>query len=289
MSPQSSPTEVGAAHPAADATVGPGVIPAGNDAGDHVRISSVSLLYRGRDGGQVHALDNVDVRIKNREFVAVLGPSGCGKSTLLKILAGLIAPTQGTVSFVGEDGKPASDLVGLVPQAATLMPWLRVIDNVLLPAKILKLPRQPARDKAMELLDMMGLTGFERRYPRELSGGMQQRVAIARALLHDPKILLMDEPFAALDALTRERLSVELQSVWLSTGKTAFFVTHSISEAVFLADRILVMSRRPGRVIAEFTVPDARPRGIDHVSKESEELASVIRNVLERDASEEWK
>jgi NitT/TauT family transport system ATP-binding protein len=289
VSPQSSPTEVGAAHPAAGATGGPGGIPAGNDAGDHVRINSVSLLYRGRDGGQVHALDNVDVRIKNREFVAVLGPSGCGKSTLLKILAGLIAPTQGTVSFVGEDGKPASDLVGLVPQAATLMPWLRIIDNVLLPAKILKLPRQPARDKAMELLDMMGLTGFERRYPRELSGGMQQRVAIARALLHDPKILLMDEPFAALDALTRERLSVELQSVWLSTGKTAFFVTHSISEAVFLADRILVMSRRPGRIIAEFTVPDARPRGIDHVSKESEELASVIRNVLERDASEEWK
>jgi NitT/TauT family transport system ATP-binding protein len=289
VSPQSSPTEVGAAHPAADATVGPGAVPAGSDARDHVRIDGVSLLYRGRDGGQVHALDNIDVRIKNREFVAVLGPSGCGKSTLLKILAGLISPTKGTVSFVGENGKAASDLVGLVPQAATLMPWLRVIDNVLLPAKILKLPRQPARDKAMELIDMMGLKGFDRRYPRELSGGMQQRVAIARALLHDPKILLMDEPFAALDALTRERLSVELQSVWLSTGKTAFFVTHSISEAVFLADRVLVMSRRPGRIIAEFAVPDARPRGIDHVSKESEELASVIRAELERDASEEWK
>ena len=289
MSPQSSPTEVGAAHPAADATVDPGAVPAGSDARDHVQINGVSLLYRGRDGGQVHALDNIDVRIKNREFVAVLGPSGCGKSTLLKILGGLIAPTKGAVSFVGEDGKPASDLVGLVPQAATLMPWMRVIDNVLLPAKILKLPRQAARDKAMELLDMMGLTGFERRYPRELSGGMQQRVAIARALLHDPKILLMDEPFAALDALTRERLSVELQSVWLSTGKTAFFVTHSISEAVFLADRILVMSRRPGRIIAEFAVTDARPRGIDHASKQSEELAASIRNVLERDASEEWK
>jgi NitT/TauT family transport system ATP-binding protein len=260
-----------------------------DDSADHVRINGVSLRYRGRDGSQVHALDQVDVRIKNREFVAVLGPSGCGKSTLLKILAGLIGPTEGTVSFVGEDGKPAADLVGLVPQAATLMPWLRVIDNVMLPAKILKLPRQPAREKALELLDLMGLKGFDRRYPRELSGGMQQRVAIARALLHDPKILLMDEPFAALDALTRERLSVELQSVWLSTGKTAFFVTHSISEAVFLADRILVMSRRPGRIIAEFAVPDARPRRIDHTSPESEELAAAIRAVLEHDASEEWK
>jgi NitT/TauT family transport system ATP-binding protein len=289
VSPHNSSAEVGVAHRAADITAGSGSGSANDDIADHVRINGVSLRYRGRDGSQVHALDNIDVRIKNREFVAVLGPSGCGKSTLLKILAGLISPTQGTVSFVGEDGKPASDLVGLVPQAATLMPWLRVIDNVMLPAKILKLPRQPAREKALELLDMMGLKGFDRRYPRELSGGMQQRVAIARALLHDPKILLMDEPFAALDALTRERLSVELQSVWLSTGKTAFFVTHSIGEAVFLADRILVMSRRPGRIIAEFTVPDARPRGIDHVSPESEQLTSAIRTVLEHDASEEWK
>jgi NitT/TauT family transport system ATP-binding protein len=289
VSPHNTSAAAGVAHLAADAIAGPGSGSANDDITDHVRINGVSLRYRGRDGSQVHALDNIDVRIKNREFVAVLGPSGCGKSTLLKILAGLIGPTEGTVSFVGEDGKPASDLVGLVPQAATLMPWLRVIDNVMLPAKILKLPRQPARDKALELLDMMGLKGFDRRYPRELSGGMQQRVAIARALLHDPKILLMDEPFAALDALTRERLSVELQSVWLSTGKTAFFVTHSISEAVFLADRVLVMSRRPGRIIAEFAVSDPRPRGIDHASPQSEELASAIRTVLERDASEEFK
>jgi NitT/TauT family transport system ATP-binding protein len=287
VSPQNSSAEVGVARLAADASAGAG--PAGNGAADHVQVSGLTLKYRGRDGSQVHALDNVDVRIRNREFVAVLGPSGCGKSTLLKVLAGLISPTEGTVDFVGEDGRPASDLVGLVPQAATLMPWMRVIDNVLLPAKVLKLPKQPAREKAMELLGLMGLKGFDRKYPRELSGGMQQRVAIARALLHDPKILLMDEPFAALDALTRERLSVELQSVWLSTGKTAFFVTHSISEAVFLADRVLVMSRRPGRIIAEFTVPDARPREIDHASPESEQLAASIRTVLERDAFQEWK
>ncbi|MGH3247924.1 MAG: ABC transporter ATP-binding protein [Trebonia sp.] len=289
MSPQHSSAEVGVAHLAADTSAGPGAGPVDGDAADHVRIDGLSLRYRGRDGSQVHALDNVDLRIKNREFVAVLGPSGCGKSTLLKVLAGLVEPTEGTVSFVGEDGRPASDLVGLVPQAATLMPWLRVVENVLLPAKILKLPRQPARDKAMELLDMIGLKGFERRYPRELSGGMQQRVAIARALLHDPKILLMDEPFAALDALTRERLSAELQSVWLSTGKTAFFVTHSISEAVFLADRVLVMSRRPGRILTEFTVPDGRPRGIDQLSPESAQIAASIRTVLESDASQEWK
>jgi NitT/TauT family transport system ATP-binding protein len=285
VSPQNSAAETGVAAAAAGAA-GPEAAPGGND---HVRIEGLTLRYRGRDGSQVHALDNVDARIANREFVAVLGPSGCGKSTLLKVLAGLVTPTEGTVTFVGEGGKPATDLVGLVPQAATLMPWARVIDNVMLPAKILKLPRQPARDKATELLDMLGLEGFARRYPRELSGGMQQRVAIARALLHDPKILLMDEPFAALDALTRERLSVELQSVWLSTAKTVFFVTHSISEAVFLADRILVMSRRPGRIIAEFNVPDARPREIDHSSPESEELAAAIRAELERDAAEEWK
>jgi NitT/TauT family transport system ATP-binding protein len=285
VSLQNSSAEVSVAHLAAN----PGAGQASADTTDHVRIDGLTLKYRGRDGSQVHALDNVDLRIANREFVAVLGPSGCGKSTMLKVLAGLIEPTEGTVSFVGEDGKPASDLVGLVPQAATLMPWLRVIDNVLLPAKILKLPKQPAREKALELLDMMGLREFGQKYPRELSGGMQQRVAIARALLHDPKILLMDEPFAALDALTRERLSVELQSVWMSTGKTVFFVTHSISEAVFLADRVLVMSRRPGRIIEEFTPPDVRPREIDRKSPESEEIAASIRAVLERDASEEYK
>jgi NitT/TauT family transport system ATP-binding protein len=245
VSPQNSSAEVGVDHLTAD----PGAGTASGGTADHVLIDGLTLKYRGQDGSQVHALDKVDLRIANREFVAVLGPSGCGKSTMLKVLAGLIEPTEGTVSFVGEDGKAASDLVGLVPQAATLMPWLRVIDNVLLPAKILKLPKQAAREKALELLDLMGLRDFGQKYPRELSGGMQQRVAIARALLHDPKILLMDEPFAALDALTRERLSVELQSVWLSTGKTVFFVTHSISEAVFLADRVLVMSRRPGRII----------------------------------------
>ena len=289
MSPQNSPAEAGVAHLAGEGSAWEGSASANGDGADHVRIEGLTLKYRGRDGSQLHALDNVDLRIKNREFVAVLGPSGCGKSTLLKVLAGLVTPTEGTVSFIGEDGRPVSDLVGLVPQAATLMPWLRVIDNVLLPAKILKLPRQPAQEKALELIEMIGLKGFERRYPRELSGGMQQRVGIARALLHNPKILLMDEPFAALDALTRERLSVELQSIWLSTGKTAFFVTHSISEAVFLADRVLVMSRRPGRIIAEFTVPDARPRGIGHMSPESEEIAASIRTVLERDASQEWK
>ncbi len=289
MSPQNSSAQAGVARLAADPTAGAGSGPVGGSAADHVRIEGLTVKYRGRDGSQVHAVDNVDLRIASREFVAVLGPSGCGKSTMLKVLAGLIAPTEGTVSFVGEDGRPVSDLVGLVPQAATLMPWLRVIDNVLLPAKILKLPKQQAHERALELLDLMGLKGFDRRYPRELSGGMQQRVGIARALLHDPKILLMDEPFAALDALTRERLSIELQSVWLSTGKTVFFVTHSISEAVFLADRVLVMSRRPGRILTEFTVPDARPREIDHLSPEGEEIAASIRTVLERDASQEWK
>jgi NitT/TauT family transport system ATP-binding protein len=255
---------------------------------DHVRIKDVTLRYWAADGSSVNALSNLDINIKSQEFVSLIGPSGCGKSTLLKIIGGLIEPTTGSVEFVGGDDRPDAHLVGLVPQAATLMPWLRILDNVMLPAKILKLPKGPAREKAMELLDMMGLKGFDRRYPRELSGGMQQRVSIARALLHDPQILLMDEPFAALDAMTRERLSLELQSVWLATGKTAVFVTHSISEAVLLSDRIIVMSRRPGRVIAEFAVTDPRPRGIDYVSKESEELSATIRRVLEEDASREF-
>jgi NitT/TauT family transport system ATP-binding protein len=174
-----------------------------------------------------------------------------------------------------------------VPQAATLMPWLKVVDNVMLPAKILRLNKKDARERAMSLLEMTGLAGFEKKYPRQLSGGMQQRVSIARALLHDPDLLLMDEPFAALDALTRERMSDELQSLWMATGKTVVFVTHSISEAVFLADRILVMSRRPGRIISEFVVRAERPRRLDKDAAEAAALSATIRRVLEGDAGRE--
>jgi NitT/TauT family transport system ATP-binding protein len=253
----------------------------------HVALRDIVLRYWSRDATYVEALHEVDLDIRPGEFVAVLGPSGCGKSSLLRILAGLIQPTEGTLALHGEPVHPKQHKVGLVPQAATLMPWLKVLDNVLVPAKVLHLPRAAATARAHELLEMTGLAGFEKKYPRQLSGGMQQRVSIARALLHDPELLLMDEPFAALDALTRERLSAELQSIWMATGKTVLFVTHSISEAVFLADRIVVMSARPGRIVAEFTVDQPRPRALDVLSDEAEQLAATIRGVLEGDSAQQ--
>jgi NitT/TauT family transport system ATP-binding protein len=252
----------------------------------HVSMRDIVLRYWSRDASYVEALQEIDLSIQPGEFVALLGPSGCGKSSLLRILAGLIEPTAGSLEFQGSPAQRRQHKVGLVPQAATLMPWLKVVDNVLIPAKVLRLPRAAATERAHELLEMTGLAGFEKKYPRQLSGGMQQRVSIARALLHDPELLLMDEPFAALDALTRERMSAELQSIWMATGKTVLFVTHSISEAVFLADRIIVMSSRPGRIIAEFEVTRSRPRGLDDATEESDVLAATIRGVLEGDSKE---
>jgi NitT/TauT family transport system ATP-binding protein len=257
------------------------------DASAHVAMRDIVLRYWSRDATYVEALHDVDLTVREGEFVALLGPSGCGKSSLLRILAGLLSPTEGSLLLRGQPVQPRQHKVGLVPQAATLMPWLKVLDNVLVPAKVQHLPKAAAVRRAHELLEMTGLTGFEQKYPRQLSGGMQQRVSIARALLHDPELLLMDEPFAALDALTRERLSVELQSIWMGTGKTVLFVTHSISEAVFLADRIVVMSSRPGRIVAEFEVTAPRPRGLDDAPEESDKLVATIRGVLEGDARQE--
>lgn len=286
----------------ADETAGTPAGPGGADTppggpDEQIGVRGVTLQYWSRDRTFVEALSRVDLSIRGGEFIALLGPSGCGKSSLLRVLCGLTKPTSGEIAFRGSAGNASGRAargagvgarsVGLVPQAATLLPWLKVLDNVLLPAKILGLPRAEAETRARELLEMTGLAGFEDRYPRQLSGGMQQRVSIARALIHDPQVLLMDEPFAALDALNRERLSAELQSIWLATGKTVVFVTHSISEAVFLADRIVVMSRRPGRIISEFPVTEARPRSLDRTSPESEELSATIRGVLEGDAGSE--
>ncbi|HEX3789879.1 MAG TPA: ABC transporter ATP-binding protein [Pseudonocardiaceae bacterium] len=256
------------------------------DGAAHVAVQDLMLRYWSKDATYVEALQDIDLSIRQGEFVAVLGPSGCGKSSLLRILAGLIEPTEGSLLFHGQPVQRRQHKVGLVPQAATLMPWLKIVDNVLMPAKVLRLPKAESVRRAHELLEMTGLAGFEKKYPRQLSGGMQQRVSIARALLHDPELLLMDEPFAALDALTRERMSAELQSIWMATGKTVLFVTHSISEAVFLADRIIVMSSRPGRIIAEFQVDRPRPRGLDDATEESERLVATIRGVLEGDSRE---
>src|SRR5215471_21295893 len=213
--------------------------------------------------GTVLALDEIGFNVAEGEFVAVVGPSGCGKSTLLKILAGLLPATRGEVKLhsVAITG-PRRD-IGVVFQSPVLFPWRTVLDNVLLPIDVQGLPRERHRAAALELLALVGLQGFEQRYPWELSGGMQQRVALTRALVHDPAMLLMDEPFGALDAMTRRHMNVELQRIWLERKKTVVFITHSIPEAVFLGDRVLVMSPRPGRILDDIRVDLPHPRPLD--------------------------
>jgi NitT/TauT family transport system ATP-binding protein len=208
----------------------------------------------------------MDLEVADGEFVAVLGPSGCGKSTLLKVLSGLLLPSQGEARLGGVPiDRPRQD-VGIVFQQPTLLPWKSVRENVLMPIRVLGIYSPEYRRKADELIDMVGLGQFADHYPHELSGGMQQRVAIARGLIHEPKLLLMDEPFAALDALTREQMVVELQAIWERTRKSVVFITHSIQEAAFMADRIVVLSSRPGRIIHVETVGLPRPRSLDSMA-----------------------
>lgn len=234
------------------------------------------------DTGPLTALSDVSMTLAQNEFVAILGPSGCGKSTLLRLTAGLIAPTKGTVSVFGVPVTQPRDDVGIVFQSATLLPWATVLDNVVFPAKHMR-GRVSAqdRDHAREILATIGLQGFENRLPSELSGGMQQRVGIARALFLNPDILLMDEPFSALDALTRDAMGFELLRLWQSSPKTVMFITHSIPEAVLLADRVLVMSERPGRIIADLHVPLGRPRTEDSLrSVEMQDFIAHLRGLL---------
>ncbi len=224
-----------------------------------VRVDGVSKVYRAREG-RLTALDDVSFALGEGEFVSVVGPSGCGKSTLLMLIAGLTPPTSGRVVIRGCPVRgPFTDL-GIVFQRDALLDWRTVQDNVLLPIDVRRLRRQAYVGRASELLGRVGLAGFERSYPWELSGGMRQRVAICRALVHDPPLLLMDEPFGALDALTRDQMVRDLQRIWLATRKTVLFITHSIAEAVFLSDRVLVMSPRPGRLAAVLEVDLPRPR-----------------------------
>ncbi|MFC6878888.1 MULTISPECIES: ABC transporter ATP-binding protein [Actinomadura] len=233
-------------------------------------------------GGVVTAVSEMSFELERGEFLAIVGPSGCGKSTLLMALAGLTQPTSGQVRVGGEAVlKPYTDL-GIVFQSAELLPWRTALQNVLLQAEIRKAPKAESDARARELLARVGLKGFEGRYPDELSGGMRQRVALCRALLHDPEILVMDEPFGALDALTRDQIQIDLQRLWMERRKTVVFVTHSIDEAVFLADRVLVFSPRPARIAAEFRVPLDRPR---HLSARAgsvfTDLVGEIRGVFE--------
>ena len=227
-----------------------------------IEIKGVSKTYRTRDG-EVPSLRPIDFTVRDGEFLVVVGPSGCGKTTLLKMIAGLLAPSSGEIRIEGRTiTKPHGD-VGIVFQTAMLLPWRSVFRNVMMPVEVKKLPRETYKARAQALLKMVGLEGFENKYPWQLSGGMQQRASICRALVHDPKIVLMDEPFGALDAMTRERMNVELQRIQRETSKTVLLITHSIPEAVFLADRILVMTDRPGSIAAVYDVPLERPRSLD--------------------------
>jgi NitT/TauT family transport system ATP-binding protein len=240
----------------------------------------LSHTYPGPQGG-VPALDDVSFEVRAQEFVCLVGPSGCGKSTLLRLLAGLLLPSQGRVLFEGERLTGPRRRVGLVFQKANLMPWRTVLANVMLPLELQRIPSGEARTRAQELIELVGLAGFEQTLPRALSGGMEQRVAIARALVHNPDVLLLDEPFGALDALTRERMGAELLRIWEARKKTVVMVTHSIPEAVLLADRVLVLSPRPGQVRLSLDVSLPRPRHLSMVySPAFGKLADEIRQAI---------
>ncbi|MGE0095253.1 MAG: ABC transporter ATP-binding protein [Alphaproteobacteria bacterium] len=227
-----------------------------------IHLGNVSKTFPAQ-AGKVEALGGIELDVAQHEFVSVLGPSGCGKSTLLRIVAGLIPPSGGEVLVHGQPIDGPSSKVGIVFQSPVLLPWRTVLQNIELQVEVRKLDRAAFRDKARKLISLVGLEGFADSYPYQLSGGMQQRVSLCRALIHDPSLLLMDEPFGALDALTREQMGLELQRVWLETKKTVLFITHSIAEAVFLSDRIVVMSARPGRIQEIVAVDIPRPRSLD--------------------------
>jgi NitT/TauT family transport system ATP-binding protein len=227
-----------------------------------IEIGHLTKTYQTGQGA-VTALADIDLEVAEGEFVSVVGPSGCGKSTLLKILAGLLPTTSGQALLRGTPiAGPRKD-IGVVFQAPVLFPWRSVLDNVMLPVEVQGLDREAHLKAALDLLALVGLKDFESRFPWELSGGMQQRVAIVRGLIHDPAMLLMDEPFGALDAMTRESMNLELQRIWLEKRKTVLFITHSIPEAVFLADRVVVMTPRPGKILHTERVTLARPRTLD--------------------------
>jgi NitT/TauT family transport system ATP-binding protein len=260
-----------AVHPtAADAEAAPNAAPV------LIEGRAVRKTYRTQDG-EVETLKPLDFRIHAGEFVSVVGPSGCGKSTLMKMVAGLLPTSGGELLLSGRPVRGPQTNVGIVFQSALLLPWRRVLDNILLQAEIRNLPMAAARERAAALIGMAGLKGFENKYPWQLSGGMQQRVAILRALLHDPPVLLMDEPFGALDAMTRERMNLELQRIWMAAGKTVLLITHSIPEAIFLSDRVFVMSERPGSITAVYDIALPRPRTLDVMG--SEQFAAYARQL----------
>ncbi|MBT3339189.1 MAG: ABC transporter ATP-binding protein [Anaerolineae bacterium] len=229
------------------------------------------------DNGGLHAVENISFEVCPQEFVCVVGPSGCGKSTLLRVLAGLLTPTQGKINFAG--GTPR---IGMVFQDSNLMPWRSVLKNITLPLELDGLDSAQAALKAQDLIDLVGLQSFEENLPRDLSGGMAHRVALARSLVHDPDILLLDEPFASLDALTRDRMGTELLRIWQARQKTVIMVTHSISEALFLADRVIVLTQRPGSLKLDMDVKLPRPRAEEmRYTSQFGEMAKKLKDAIE--------
>jgi NitT/TauT family transport system ATP-binding protein len=226
----------------------------------------------------LHALENISFEIHAREFVCFLGPSGSGKTTLLRVLAGLLKPTSGHVNFI----RNQHPKIGMVFQQASLMPWRTVLDNIKLPLELEGMDETLAQKKSNEMIELVGLRGFENSLPRDLSGGMAQRVGLARALIHDPDLLLLDEPFASLDALTRERMWGELSNIWQATQKTIIMVTHSINESLFLADRVFVLTQRPGKIKLDVEVDLPRPRKDDiRYTSHFGKLAKKLREAIE--------
>jgi NitT/TauT family transport system ATP-binding protein len=246
-----------------------------------IEIDRLSKVFRSRDGADVVALEDISLTIGDNKFITIVGPSGCGKSTLLRLACGLIRPTSGSVSIDGAMVEEPRQDTGIVFQMPVLLPWATILDNVLFPLKMMHREDVDSAGQARHLLSMVGLGGFESKYPRELSGGMQQRAAICRALIHDPNILLMDEPFGALDALTREEMALEIMRLWTNRPKTILFVTHSITEAVLLADRVVVMSARPGRIAEIIEVNLPRPRTFEiEAHHEFQHSAQRIRELI---------
>ena len=252
-------------------------------AGVAIEIDGVSKFYETQTGEPIEAIRRIDLGIEPGGFVSVVGPSGCGKSTLLMLIAGLLDTTDGQVRLNGTKVTAPPPEAGVVFQRDLLLAWRSVLDNVLLPIEIKRWNKSEYRPLAEDLLEKVGLGGFGSKYPTELSGGMRQRVAICRALIQQPGLLLMDEPFGALDALTREQMGYDVQNMWQEIGNTVLFITHSIAEAVFLADRVLVMSPRPGEIVRDLHVDLERPRGSDtHSDPRFAEYTREIRHIFEQ-------
>lgn len=241
---------------------------------------SLSMTFPNGNGG-LGVLESITLSAQAREFICVVGPSGCGKTTLLRILGGLLKPSKGEVRFGGEKLAQPRRRIGFVFQEANLMPWRTAIGNIVLPLELEGVPVEQAKERANELIELMGLGGFEASLPRDLSGGMAQRVAIGRALVHKPELLLLDEPFGSLDALTRERMGTELLRVWEAQRATVMMVTHSITEAVLLADRVLVLSERPAKIVLDLPISMQRPRSLELTyTPEFGQLASQVRSAI---------